>query len=106
SALLVSAALVVLAPRSPAQPDQAKLAQQAQAVLQKHCAQCHAGGNAKGGMGYILDRDKLVDRGQVILGKPAESALVQRLAAGEMPPVKQPRLQAHEIAALRAWIEH
>src|SRR5205807_2113708 len=90
---------------SPAQPDGPEVARQAHAVLQKHCAQCHSGLQSKGGLGYVLDRDRLLARGKVVAGRPDESLLWQRVADGEMPPPKRPRLSAEETAALKRWIE-
>jgi mono/diheme cytochrome c family protein len=95
-------AAVCCAPASADEP----LAAQARAVLKQHCAPCHGdNGSAKGGMGYILDRDKLVERGKVVPKDIAESEVFQRIQLGEMPPAKQPRLQPAEIALLKKWIE-
>src|SRR5437016_4412318 len=90
---------------APAAADE-PLAAQAHAVLKQHCAQCHGdNGSAKGGMSYILNRDKLVERGKLVPGDVAESEVFQRIQQGEMPPAKQPRLQPAEIALLKKWIE-
>lgn len=79
---------------------------QAQAILSTHCAACHGpGGSGKGGFDYLLDRDRLVARNQVVPGKPGESPLLQRIEHGEMPPGKRPRLHDEERAALRRWID-
>lgn len=78
----------------------------AEAILRTHCAACHGpGGSGKGGFDYLLDRDRLVARNQVVPGKPAESPLLQRIEQGEMPPGKRPRLRDEERAALRSWID-
>src|SRR5215475_1874806 len=43
----------------------------AQAVLRTHCGACHGpDGTGKGGFDYLLDRDRLVARNQVVPGKP------------------------------------
>src|SRR5690242_5292012 len=63
------------------------LASAAQTVLETHCARCHGpAGTGKGGMNFILDRDKLVSRQKILPGNPAESQLYQRVLQGEMPP--------------------
>jgi mono/diheme cytochrome c family protein len=77
----------------------------AEAILRTHCAACHGpGGTAKGGFDYLLDRDRLVARNQVVPGAPAESPLLQRIEQGEMPPGKRPRLRDEERTELRRWI--
>src|SRR5579871_5476713 len=74
------------------------LSERAQTVLIKHCANCHGPyGTAKGGFNYVLDRDRLLAREQVVAGKPDESPLLQRIEQGEMPPAKRPRLGSDEI---------
>src|SRR5262249_40171067 len=69
----------------------------AQAVLRSHCAACHGpGGAGKGGFDYLLDRDRLVARNQVVPGEAGESPLIQRIEQGEMPPGKRPRPSTEE----------
>jgi mono/diheme cytochrome c family protein len=80
------------------------LAARARAVLQKHCAACHGATSTKGGFGYVLDRDRLVGRGQVVPGSADESPLFQRVRDREMPPAKRPPLNQDEIALLQQWI--
>src|SRR5262245_6106219 len=82
-------------------------ATQARAVLQAHCAGCHGpGGTAKGGFDYLLDRDRLVARGQVVPGRAGESVLYQRVRDGEMPPPgERQRPTTDALAALRHWID-
>jgi mono/diheme cytochrome c family protein len=83
------------------------LAESARAVLEKHCAACHGSpGTAKGGFGYVLDRNRLVARSQIVPGKAAESPLFQRVEQGEMPPAgRQPRPTDNEVTLLRRWID-
>jgi mono/diheme cytochrome c family protein len=89
-----------------APPRQHDPSEQALAVLRTHCTTCHGGeSRAKGGFGYVLDRDRLVARGQVVPGRAADSPLWQRITAGEMPPATKPRLSVAEQAALRDWID-
>src|SRR5437879_1697869 len=62
------------------------LGEKAKAVLQTHCAGCHAGGKAKGGFGFVLDREQLVSRLLVVPGKANQSDLFLRISQNEMPP--------------------
>jgi mono/diheme cytochrome c family protein len=84
-----------------------ELADKALAALRTHCGACHGpGGTSKGGFGYVLDRDRLVARNQVVPGNAADSALYQRVRDGEMPPPgKRPRPGPDDLAALRRWID-
>jgi mono/diheme cytochrome c family protein len=100
--------LVGASPQAAGPPpsSQAPLAEQALAVLRRHCVACHdADGKAKGGFAHVLDRERLVARGQVVPGRPAGSALYDRPARGEMPPGKKPKLSALELRVLSRWIE-
>lgn len=85
----------------------ADLARQAEAVLKAHCYRCHGKeGVAKGGMNYILDRDKLVAREKIVPGRPAESTVYGRVFKGEMPPkAVKPRPSRSDLEILREWIE-
>ena len=101
--ILPAAALLVPAAGRAADPE---LATSAQAVLKARCAACHGpGGTAKGGFDYLLDRDRLVARDQVVPGRAADSPLVRRVAAREMPPNGGPRPTADELALLRRWVD-
>jgi hypothetical protein len=96
----------VLALLTPPSPGAEALAARARAVLKKHCGECHGpGGSGKGGFDYVLDRDRLVGRAQVVPGSAGESLLFQRVRDGEMPPAKRPRLGKDEVALLGQWID-
>jgi WD40 repeat protein/mono/diheme cytochrome c family protein len=101
---LTCALLIVAAPLRAAD---AELAAKALGLLEKHCAACHSpGGKAKGGFGFVLDRDRLVARAVVVPGKADESPLYQRVRAGEMPPPgKHPAPGADDVALLKRWID-
>src|SRR5262249_49811438 len=80
-------------------------ADKAQAILHARCGSCHgSAANAKGGFGYVLDRERLVTRDKIVPGKASESALFQRVKDGEMPPGKA-KLTADEMAVLERWID-
>src|SRR6267143_1446495 len=80
---------------------------QTKAILQANCASCHGGGkSAKGGFGFVLDRDRLVGRQLIVPGKAAVSDLFLRVENGEMPPPSQKvRPSQAEVKILRAWID-
>lgn len=92
--------------RLTAAPEPTQLALKAQAVLKANCHRCHGQeGSVEGGLNYILDRDKLVARKKVLPGKPEQSPLIKRLAAGKMPPPgEQPRPNSADLAIIRQWI--
>ena len=103
--LFVPGIAVWPAPASAGGP--APLGQEAKAILQANCASCHGGGKAaKGGFGFVLDRDLLVSRYLVAPGQAAQSDLFMRIQQGEMPPPssKQRPSQA-ELKILQRWIE-
>jgi WD40 repeat protein/mono/diheme cytochrome c family protein len=99
--------LVLLSAAGPAAAAEPELAVKARAILEANCHRCHGrDGAAKGGMDFVLDRDRLVARGKVVPGKSDESELLQRLVKGEMPPEKQkPRPTDDDLALLRRWID-
>src|SRR5262245_55616751 len=103
SRLLLAGVLLCLA--IPGRADDGALAGGAQAVLTKHCHACHGqGGSAKGGLGFIIDREQLVARGIVVPGKPSESELYRKVEAKEMPPSNKPQLDAAQVKILHEWI--
>ncbi|MBA4065382.1 MAG: hypothetical protein C0501_17050 [Isosphaera sp.] len=79
-------------------------------VLAKHCVSCHGPDKQRGGLRLDRRADALAggDTGKAVVpGKPADSPLLQRVAATDdtrMPP-KGDRLTAAEVAALSAWVE-
>lgn len=98
------AAFAVLAAIATVRADDAT-AGRAREVLTAHCVRCHGdAANAKGGFGYVLDRERLVSRGKVVPGKPADSPLVRMVESGEMPPAGRKRPSAEELTALRQWV--
>lgn len=84
-----------------------ELATKAEAVLKNHCFRCHGKeGTAKGGLNFILDRDKLVARQKLVPGKPGDSKVYSRTLNGEMPPENvKARPSAADLATLKQWIE-
>jgi mono/diheme cytochrome c family protein len=111
---VVCAAFVVVAAASVASlkagnAAEEPLAARAVAILRKHCHECH-GVKFKVPTYDVTKRETMVDREAevggkyLVAGKPAESVLLQRVVADEMPPGKRPKLSAEEKATLEAWI--
>ncbi len=79
-------------------------------ILVKRCLECHNDRHSEGGLILTTAARALAggDSGPVIeAGKPAESFLVARVEAGEMPPLKKglpQKLAAGEVELLRQWI--
>jgi mono/diheme cytochrome c family protein len=85
----------------------ASLAPRARQILRNHCFECHGkDGAARGGFGYVLDRDRLVARSKIVAGDSSASVMLQRIKHGEMPPrARQARPAPEEIALLQRWID-
>jgi tetratricopeptide (TPR) repeat protein/mono/diheme cytochrome c family protein len=91
-----------------AQGDAADLANKARALFEKHCYRCHGQDGAnEGGVNYILDRDKLIERRKILPGSPDKSRLFKRVTHPDdpMPPAEEKvRPARDDIQLLRAWI--
>ncbi len=90
--------------RAPAAPESAL----AMRLIKGSCLSCHSEEKRKGGLA-MTSRELLLQGGEsgaaLVEGKPAESLLVQSLAAGadpHMPPKKQ--LSAAQIKVLEDWV--
>jgi len=85
---------------------------QAQNVLNSNCGQCHGPAlsvaDAKAGMNYINDIDKLVTNGKVIPLDSANSLIIQRMTNGSMPPVQSglPRVSQNDINTVANFIDN
>ena len=79
-------------------------------ILKVHCFQCH-GEEEKHEGNLDLRLTRLLVKGgdsgpAIVAGKSGESFLVERLAAGEMPPEgKGKPLAARDLATIRTWID-
>lgn len=84
-----------------------ELARQALTILQNHCHRCHGkDGSIEGGLNYVLDRDRLVNRRKIVPGDAAKSPLFAKIVSKKMPPSSEKsRPTTEEIALLRKWIE-
>ena len=107
------AVLVVMVAFSRAEADEKKspdFERQVAPIIIKRCLECHGQRQSEGGLVLASHERALAggDSGPVIVpGNPAESLLIARLEAAEMPPPKKgepQQLDAAEIATLRDWI--
>jgi mono/diheme cytochrome c family protein len=83
--------------------------QHARPILKAHCFHCH-GEEAEKEANLDVRLKRLVasggDSGPAILpGNAAESLLVKRIEAGEMPPEGKGKVPAAQLAILRRWID-
>ena len=87
---------------------QQSLAQQAFAVFEQHCLDCHGEFGSYSDVLTIKHKDLIEDR-SVIPGQPDASELYLRLLGdtdtGSQMPLGQDPLDAEEIATIRRWIE-
>jgi mono/diheme cytochrome c family protein len=92
-----------------------ELAIQVKTILKTNCYRCHGErGAAEGGIAYITDLAKLVERKKVVAGNPLGSKLYKKMASEDdpMPPLTDDdnkpiaqRPSKPEIALVRQWIE-
>ena len=75
--------------------------QQALPVLKAHCIECHSGPTPKGELDLGAFRADAAARAQPETWKQVRA----RVASGEMPPRKKPRLSSAESEALLGWID-
>ena len=76
-------------------------------ILETRCLKCHGDGKLEAGLD--LRRRFLILKGGdsgagFVEGKPEESLLIQKIAADEMPPKDEGRLDEKQKALLRRWI--
>ena len=80
-------------------------------LIAARCLECHNPRDRQGGLDLTSGpaASKGGESGPVLVpGKPADSLLIQRLVAGEMPPPQKgesQKLPAVEIAALESWVQ-
>lgn len=76
-------------------------------ILQARCAKCHGGEKLEAGLD-VRRRFTLVKGGDsgpsLVIGKPDESLVLERVVKNEMPPPDEGRLDDKQKALLREWI--
>lgn len=76
---------------------------EAMGVLNVNCAGCHQG-VVNGGIGSILDINKLVATGLVVAGDASKGRLLGAIADGTMPKGNGARVTASDVQILKNWI--
>ncbi len=83
------------------------LGQQAYAILENKCLNCHGTGGSFTENLLIADRDQLIASGSVVPNTPETSELYLRLISTDTAkrmPLGQPALSTQAIATIRKWI--
>ena len=86
---------------------QENLAQQAYAIFEQQCLNCH-GEHGAFTEEIIIEYTALIETGAVVPGKPIESELYRRLLENEPAkrmPLGQPQLSAEAILTIGNWIQ-
>ena len=83
-------------------------------ILQLRCVVCHGKRRREAGLD-LRSRESILRGGKsgavIVLGKPEESLLIQRIVSGDMPPVAEQQdlsvrpVAAGELRRITAWIE-
>jgi hypothetical protein len=77
-------------------------------VLTARCLKCHGTAKPKAGLD-LRTRAGILKGGEsgpaLVPGEPAKSLLLEMIRKGEMPPAKEGKLTAEEVALLKAWID-
>jgi len=101
-------AFLLLAPALASSAAEIDFAHEVVPVLKRHCAECHADTEAKGGFS-INTRDLLMDNGNAVPGSAAESYFLELVVEEDpefrMPPEKHEPVPPAEIALLKRWVE-
>ena len=88
-------------------PAEETLGQQAYAILENKCLNCHGTGGSFTENLLITDRDQLIASGSVVPNNPGTSELYLRLIStntARRMPLGQPALSTQAIATIRKWI--
>src|SRR3954447_383748 len=98
--------LTLFAPAAPA-ADALTFEKHVRPILKAYCFECHGDGDKLRGKLDLRLRRLVVQGGTsgpaVVAGKPADSPLLQKVEAGEMPRGKK-KLTPEEIAILSRWV--
>ena len=98
-------ALIILVPKST--DAQENLAQQAYAIFQQNCLNCH-GEHGAYTENLIIEHTALIETGAVVPGRPIASELYKRLLTDDpakQMPLGQPKLPTAAILTIGNWIQ-
>lgn len=70
-------------------------------ILEEHCYDCHGDGAKKGGVTF----DTFASTDALLAKSDLWVHVLKNLRSGTMPPAKEPRLEAAELARLEDWIK-
>jgi Protein of unknown function (DUF1553)/Protein of unknown function (DUF1549)/Planctomycete cytochrome C len=105
--LIALSCLFACSPAFAADPAEVTFERDVRPILREYCFDCHgATEDKKGNLDLRLVRFMVAggDSGNVlVVGKPDESLLIERVAANEMPP-GEAHLPAEKLETLRRWI--
>lgn len=106
--LFATCLLIAYAQQASAQDKPLDFAHDVLPILKKHCAECHTDGEYKGS--FSLDtREAILEGENVVVGKPAESYLIERVKESDpelrMPPAEHDPLSKKEVAVLERWVD-
>ncbi len=87
--------------------DEAQFEAEVRPALIDRCLRCHGPGKQEGGL-RLDSRRAMLTGGEsgaaIVPGQADQSAIWQRIAAGEMPPVTEPKLSERQKEAIRKWL--
>jgi mono/diheme cytochrome c family protein len=104
--LLLAAALLAPRPAEAEDPGVLVFREQVRPMLTGKCLACHGADKKKGGLDLSGRASALTggEHGPALTpGKPDDSRLIAKVAAGKMPPGNP--LSAEQVAAFRKWVE-
>ena len=87
--------------------DDAQFETEVRPAIIDRCLRCHGPDKQEGGLRLDTRRAMLTggESGAAIVpGQADQSAIWQRIAAGEMPPVTEPKLSGRQKEAIRKWL--
>ncbi len=99
--------LLLLAWGGTLQADDAQFETEVRPALIDRCLRCHGPGKQEGGL-RLDSLGAMLTGGEsgaaIVPGQADQSAIWQRIAAGEMPPVTEPKLSGRQKEAIRKWL--
>jgi hypothetical protein len=74
------------------------------ALLKRSCNSCHNANLAQAGIGYIMSKDTMIQRGIFKPGSPSTSTLFTEIDSGDMP-IGSSSFSSAEVDVIRNWID-